>query len=64
MAYTQAQVDALKTAIATGTTLVRMNGEEVRYRTLNEMKQILSMMQKDLGTPRVASFTPAYDKGM
>jgi hypothetical protein len=41
-----------------------MNGEEVRYRSLDEMRKILAMMEKDLGVVRVASFTPSFDKGM
>ena len=65
MAYTQTQMDALKNAIATGTTLVRMpDRSEVQYRTLDEMRKILAMMEKDLGSVRVASFTPSFSKGM
>lgn len=46
MAYTQAQVDTLEAAIARGVTSVRnANGEMVQYRSLAEMREILSVMK-------------------
>lgn len=48
MAYSQSDVDALKEAIATGALSVKFgsgpDSREVRYRSLAEMKQILSDM--------------------
>lgn len=53
MSYTQGQIDALRAAIATGATRVRMNGEEVEYRSLAEMKSILADMEASVAaTPR------------
>ena len=49
MSYTQTQIDALRTAIATGATKVRMNGEEVQYRSLAEMRSILADMEASVG---------------
>lgn len=49
MSYTQTQIDALRTAIATGATKVRMNGEEVQYRSLTEMRSILADMEASVG---------------
>jgi len=50
MAYTQADIDALKTAIASGAIEVRhSDGRMVRYRSLQEMENLLNIMQADLG---------------
>jgi hypothetical protein len=65
MAFTQAQLDALKSAIATGALEVRnANGEQVKYRSLDEMKRIVGLMETEIGATRAASFNPAFDKGM
>lgn len=48
MSYTQAQVDAMRSAIASGATKLRMNGEEVTYRSLAEMRSILATMEADV----------------
>ena len=45
MSYTQAQVDALRAAISSGATRLRMNGEEVQYRSLAEMRSVLAEME-------------------
>lgn len=63
MAFTQDQLDALRAALATGTKRVRMNGEEVEYRTFDEMKALIAMMERSIGGTRVASFNPTYSKG-
>lgn len=53
MAFTQADIDALKRAIATGTRKVRYeSGGEVRevtYRSLDEMTSVLAMMEREIG---------------
>lgn len=53
MAFTQADVDTLKRAIATGALRVRYpDGREVQYRSLVELKAVLAMAQTDAsGTP-------------
>lgn len=48
MAYTIAQRDALKEAIATGATKVRYRDREVDYRSLDEMKRILRDMEAEI----------------
>lgn len=48
MAWTQADIDTLKAAIAKGVTKVRMNNEEVTYRSLAEMRQTLALMQDEV----------------
>lgn len=48
MAFTTADVDALKDAIATGALEVRYaDGRQVKYRSLGEMRQILQMMNAE-----------------
>lgn len=63
MAYTEEQLTALKTALATGATRVKMNGEEVEYRSLAEMRSIIATMERELGRKRPAVFQPTYSKG-
>lgn len=49
MAWTQSDIDALKAAIATGARRARMsNGEEVEYRTLEEMRTALRLMEAEV----------------
>ncbi|MDF1801718.1 phage head-tail joining protein [Thalassovita sp.] len=48
MAYTQAQVDALKAAVAKGATRLKMNGEEVQFGSLAEMRRQISVMEAEL----------------
>ena len=53
MAYSQADIDALRAAIATGAKRVKFgsgpDSREVEYRTLAEMKQVLADMLADTG---------------
>lgn len=67
MAYTQAQIDKLDAAIASGVTTVRnANGETIIYRSLAEMKQARAMMVAGLaGTVparRVSGFYPRFTR--
>lgn len=49
MAWTQADLDALKRAIATGALKVRYaDGREVTYRTLKEMRAIYDLMAHEV----------------
>lgn len=50
MAYTQADVDALKAAIAGGAVLQSMTfGDQTfTFRTIEEMLQVLALMQQDV----------------
>lgn len=49
MAWTQTDIDALKSAIARGVKLVRQGHEIVEYATIAEMRQALSVMQAEIG---------------
>lgn len=47
--WSQADYDALKSAIATGATSVSYNGQRVDYRSLADMRELLSDMERELG---------------
>lgn len=52
MSYTQAQIDALESAIASGALTVRnANGEFVTYRSLAEMRSLLAEMRRAATAP-------------
>lgn len=67
MSYTQGQIDALKSAIASGTQRVTYDGKTVEYRSLAEMVTALGMMEREVnaaaGRERQAFFQPAFDRG-
>ena len=48
MAWTQNDIDALKTAIATGQLLVRSGDRSIQYRSLAEMRETLRLMEADV----------------
>jgi hypothetical protein len=60
MAFTQAQIDALKAAIALGVTQVSYQGRTTTYRSLDEMKSALRMMESEVNaggsTPRTTTY--------
>lgn len=47
--YTQADLDALNDAIATGARRVSYNGQTVEYRSLSEMREVRDEMERQLG---------------
>jgi hypothetical protein len=65
MAYTQAQYDALKSAIAEGVKEVYYGDKRVVYRDLIEMQSILSAMENDLGlSNKKRRKYPSHNKGL
>lgn len=48
-AFTQAQLNALEEAIATGATAITYEGKRVEYRNLDEMMRIRDTMRAALG---------------
>ncbi len=50
MPYTQAQIDALRVAIASGVQRVNYNGRDVTYASLDKMLQVLRVMEDELAT--------------
>jgi len=66
MAYTQADIDALKAAMASGAKRVRYSdGSEVEYREMDEMKDILRQMRHEVSPPTkpIRAFRLAYRSG-
>lgn len=49
MAYTQSDLDALQSAMARGARRLKMNGEEVEFRSLSEMERLETRIKQDLG---------------
>lgn len=49
MAYTTAQRDALKAAIAQGALTVEYDGKRITYRSLDEMERVLRLMDAEIG---------------
>lgn len=48
MAWTQKDIDALKLGIAQGATKVKFADREVTYRSLDEMRETLRLMQAEV----------------
>ncbi|MDR0547030.1 MAG: hypothetical protein LBG77_05545 [Dysgonamonadaceae bacterium] len=48
MAYTTEQYEKLKNAIVTGTHSVSYGDKSVTYRSIDEMKEVLSIMESEL----------------
>lgn len=56
MAFTQSDIDALKSALRSGLLEVRYaDGRTVKYRSLSEMRELLGMMQADVAAASGAS---------
>lgn len=67
MSYTQAQVDALRVAIATGALEVQNGQERVKYRSLAEMQRVLAEAEASLaGVARMrpTHIHPTFDRGV
>jgi len=47
--WTQEDLENIEKAIATGALVVKYTDREVRYRSLNEMKEVRDMIRKALG---------------
>lgn len=55
MAWTQADVDLLKAAIAKGRRKVQLNGRSVEYQSITEMLAALDAMQKEVNDAAAVS---------
>lgn len=60
MAYSQTDVDALKAAVAKGVTRLRMNGEEVQYGSLAQMRRQIRVMEDELAGRASTSISISY----
>ena len=67
MAYTQAQLDALQAALASGTLRVQYEDRMITYRDLDEIRQAIQIVQGELagqaGTPRYTRSYASFRKG-
>lgn len=65
MAFTQAQIDALRESIAQGVTTVQFGDRSTTYRSLKEMRDLLAMMETDVsGTTRPRAYVVTSGKGL
>lgn len=62
MAWTQADIDSLKSAIASGALTVRFKDRTVTYRSLAEMREILAMMTAEV-RPRPKAGLAGFSRG-
>lgn len=64
MAYSQDDIDALRSAYVSGAKKVKFKDRETEFRDLKEMKQILNEAENAVsGTKRVAYKPCGYDRG-
>jgi len=63
--FSQAQLDALETAIAQGVLTCEWEGQKVTYRSLGEMLRIRDIMRNSLSPQKDGSSqrNPIFDKG-
>ncbi len=48
MAYTQADLDRLDQAIASGTLTLKLNGKEITYRSMSELMQARAFVASEI----------------
>ena len=68
MAWTQAQLDALDAALASGVLTVEYAGKRTTYRNFAEMRDLRAMIAgaigREAGTPRMRSVRFVGEKGL
>lgn len=63
MSYTQAQLDALREAFASGVTRVSYEGKTVEYRSLSEIQAAIRAVEAGLSsTPRTTHINPVFER--
>lgn len=55
MAFTQAQIDALRAAYAQGITSVSHNGKTVSYASMAEMWRAIQNMEREVNPPSLSN---------
>lgn len=66
MSYTESQIAKLKAAIATGALEVQNGQERVKYRSLDEMRQIVAIAEAEMAgasAQRPTHFNPTFSRG-
>jgi len=65
VSYTQAQLDALRDAYASGVTEVSYEGKTVKYRSLAELEKAISTVANALApVPASRQHYPRFSKGL
>jgi hypothetical protein len=66
MAWTQRDIDAVKEAIATGASEVRLPDRQLTLRSLSELRQTLAMMEAEANPagPRTRTIRFTTSKGL
>jgi hypothetical protein len=65
MAYSQTQIDAIESALATGAlTVTFSDGNSVTYRSVRELERTLAMMKKSVSGSQTTTFTPSFSSGL
>ena len=67
MAFTQTDIDNLKSAIARGVRKVKQGEEEVEYRSLAEMTATLRLMSAEVSpatSPKISATYPRTSRGL
>ncbi|WP_323764587.1 phage head-tail joining protein [Marinovum sp.] len=62
MAYTEADVTALKSALAKGVRKTKFGNEEVEFNSAAEMRKQLAIMQAEIAGAAVQGVTVSYPK--
>ncbi|WP_281645553.1 hypothetical protein [Parendozoicomonas sp. Alg238-R29] len=67
MAYTQADLDAIEEAIASGEWIVEIDGRKVQYRSINQLQDAHRFISRKLARQkrrRTMAVTMTVDKGV
>ncbi len=62
MAYTQSQLDAIKTAIASGTLTVTHNGRSITYRSTQDLLAVKREIESELNASSTTRMKPRYQQ--
>jgi hypothetical protein len=65
MSWSQEDLDALESAMKSGSARVKYQDREVEYRSLNEMLALRDLMRKALGlvSSQITAIKPKFSKG-
>ncbi len=64
VAWTQQDLDAVKSAIASGATRVKYADREVQYQSLTDLLRIKAVIEAEMGKTKVLRHYPSFDKGV
>ena len=64
MAYSQADLDAIKAAIASGSVKVKYADREVQYQSLTDLLKIKGLIERELGQGGSRIVYPVHSKGV